>query len=720
MRKNLALFVGVLSLSLFLTIDVRAVSFTASDRFIAESSYNGQVTKLWDAQTGHVAFRSPRKEGIGTRASSTLSGDGHLLFLLRRTSIEVLDANTQQKVSEIPLGSHSGLSIHANRDGSRLILWGETITVIDVTKGAPLSEITECRNEYFAKVSPDGSQVLGLCGEATPQGGWRTYLKLFDANTGKILHILNGPEKAILAFMTEISFSAGGRFAILNSTYFHGIWDTQSGKPLTVQDTGLAEVGSISVSRDEKAMVISGRSMKVIDIDTGQLLQSIPKHCDQSILSLDRTSLFCANYYGLSEWDLISGKLRRWLHKRESHDDCLLELSQNGSLLAYTNLPPSGYKSKGTLVFDTRSGRAKFGLQTMSPNGKAKISVDAYGKRFAWLASQYLVEVRNIETGALEHQIALPTYTVWSDLQLSPDGNKVLVPHSTHLTVVYDVKTGTPLLSSDNMGWDNQVTACFSPNGNAVLMGNYSGTYQVHPGRLIDLNSGQIVGSINAEFSGCTFLDQDTVVITDNGYSQFEVWSLSSGTRISAQKSGLDPKFYMESGLVVDPAGGAVEVREIRTGAIKLKLPEGRHPLRLSTDGKLLAVMHHRMFEVWSVADKREIGHADLFAWGTRVTFSPDGKRTSVIGIGGDTCHYGGIEQIFDIHPDRLESVSRSSWRETPCYSSDTYFFNASHVPNQPDWFVGSDQGFLTLMDISAGSPTARWKAEIDLEGDGR
>ena len=145
-------------------------------------------------------------------------------------------------------------------DGKTLVSgsWGETIRLWDVNTGNLLHAIKWHAQISSVSFSPDG-KTLAI-------GGWnwdlQQTIRLWDANTGDRIHTLKGPKGVVLS----VSFSPDGQtLASGTDNTTIGLWDVNTGKFLCPLEGHTGAVLSVSFSPDGQTLA-SGSADKTIHL----------------------------------------------------------------------------------------------------------------------------------------------------------------------------------------------------------------------------------------------------------------------------------------------------------------------------------------------------------------------------------------------------------------------------------------------------------------------
>jgi WD40 repeat protein len=175
-------------------------------------------------------------------------------------------------------GHMSGvLSLCWNRDGGRLVsgAYGDgTARVWDVESGkADLAIETGLRHVEAVIYSPDTTMV------ATGGSSWhdREYLKIWDANTGKLVANLKGHTRRVYC----LAWTADGK-TLISGSRDHSIrmWDTTTWQQIAVLTGHTSDVIGISISPNGRILVSASydTTARLWNLESGQLISSPLQH----------------------------------------------------------------------------------------------------------------------------------------------------------------------------------------------------------------------------------------------------------------------------------------------------------------------------------------------------------------------------------------------------------------------------------------------------------
>ena len=274
----------------------------------------------------------------------------------------------------------------------------------ETESGKELYRVKNCSHLVF---SPDGKKFVTTGNEL---GKTLTITKIFEAESGKVLHSLEGDWSPLkfLAFR-PIAFSPDGTkiIAVSEDGFIH-IWDVETGKPLKKFE-GYAVA---AFSPDGKKIVTTGKdgSVRILDAESGKELKKLVGHADRvnsAVFTPDGKKVITASYFDKTAriWDIESEKE---LHKLESSKKWDMKI---------VNTSPT--------VF--------------SPDGKSVLIIDGDMRVLNW----------DIETGEEWRSLTLRTNLYEDDYMnifaaFSPDGKQIMTVLGLDIRI-WDVRTGREL-----------------------------------------------------------------------------------------------------------------------------------------------------------------------------------------------------------------------------------------------------------------------------------
>lgn len=188
------------------------------------------------------------------------SPDGTRWLIARYGSVEIVNAETRERVVE--LKGHPGKvnAAHFSKDGSLVISasgvtgMSGAATVWDAASGKKLRELGEGHGDvlYDAEISPDG----GLIATA----GYDRQIRLWDAKSGALIRLIEGHNGAIF----DLAFSPDGKIlASASGDETIKLWKVSDGQRLDTLNQPQAEQFSTAFTPDGKFVVGAGADNRI-------------------------------------------------------------------------------------------------------------------------------------------------------------------------------------------------------------------------------------------------------------------------------------------------------------------------------------------------------------------------------------------------------------------------------------------------------------------------
>ncbi|NET67353.1 MAG: peptidase C14 [Moorea sp. SIO1G6] len=315
--------------------------------------------------------------------------------------------------------------------------------------------------------SSDGKQILS--------GSWDRTARLWDTESGKLIHQLEGHTGSVEA----IAFSPDGK-QILSGSYDNtvGLWDTESGKLIHQLEGHTDFVNNIAFSPDGK-QILSGsrdRTARLWDTESGKLIHQLEGHTD-SVWSIafspDGKQIISGSYDNtVGLWDTETGKL---IHQLEGHTDnvYVIAFSPDGKQII------SGSKYKTVGLWDTETGKLIHQLEGHTDSVEA-IAFSPDGKQILSGSSDRTARLWDTESGKLIHQLEGHIGRV-NVIAFSPDGKQILSGSRDNTVRLWDTESGKLIHTFE--GHTTYVSAiAFSPDGKQILSGSLDSTVRLWRG----------------------------------------------------------------------------------------------------------------------------------------------------------------------------------------------------------------------------------------------
>jgi WD40 repeat protein len=198
-----------------------------------------------------------------------------------------------------------------------------------------------------------------------------------------------------------------------------------------------------------------------------------------------------------------------------------------------------------------------------------------------------------------------------------------------------EATSGNSLLPIVTLPASDAITsAAFSPDGQTLAMGSYSGA------KLWRVSDGSLLHSITTEAGkAVAFSPDNQILATGLGSTTVKLWRVSDGSRLRTLEgltSDVLSVVFSPDGQMLASASSDYTVKLWRVSdGMPLQKLEGSNPVAFSPDGQTLATGSYsgvKLFRVRDGARLRELtGHSSSVE---SVAFSPDGQ-TLVTGSGG-------------------------------------------------------------------------------------
>lgn len=364
---------------------INFVTFAHDGRELLSASAD-QSIRLWDIRTGKEIRRLVDHGNGHGKDAVALSPDGKTLAFGEGTEIRLLSVADAKVIGNISLPSPnvallSGINlakqIRFSPDGKRLgaLVESAGVFVFDAANCKLLWKNEEHPSDAHSSMSgvafsPDGKTVA-----ATPS--WRKPLRLFDAETGKVIRTFEGSKAA-----GSLIFSDDGK-RIFSSGWERSslIWDVATGKTGGEFSPAPPYYHTASLSPDGRTLALAAqRSIVFYDTATCHLVNT-PEGAHEPInflrFSTDGREVFagayCDHESGLRRWDLANGR-QLFASKPAS----ITALAPDGQTFASSfrdSEPEIAVTATGTLLRKT-NGKLRFlDTLTYSPDGQLLVGM---------------------------------------------------------------------------------------------------------------------------------------------------------------------------------------------------------------------------------------------------------------------------------------------------------------------------------------------------------
>jgi WD40 repeat protein len=293
----------------------KVVALTSSGKTLALGGA-GKETNLWDTADGQLRHRLPLEPGWVAALACT--DDDRTLF------------SASWVAGKGPVDSSTVVELEVRA-------WDVATGHAQGTKTVPVS--VKIRAKRLAALTSDGKRLA--CSNdvppnpADPGQGWEKNVRLWDVDTGRLLHTLRGHPGGV----GRLVFSPNGQTL---ATVGAGdntvkVWDVATGRErLTLRGCGF----SLAFSADSSLLVTGDRDRKVRlwDLDTGRerLALQYADGVTQVALTADGKTLAVGDGRLVKLWDVTTGQLRAAIPGHEPPLS-LLKFSAAGDVLAVSD-----------------------------------------------------------------------------------------------------------------------------------------------------------------------------------------------------------------------------------------------------------------------------------------------------------------------------------------------------------------------------------------------
>jgi WD40 repeat protein/Flp pilus assembly protein TadD len=390
------------------TSPVLCVTFSGDGRRLASIEASGTL-RIWCALTGQD-FLTIRGNTRWTWCLA-FSPDGQRLATgLQDGTVRLWDLTSQQ-VSRILAGSWVRIpSLAFSPDGQRIIgatPWSVRSAtphggVWDLVSGKTLHTLEHKNPVRGVAYSPDGRWLATASDDRTA--------KLWDAQTGKVIHTLSGHTQAVkcVAFSPDSLHVATGS---VDGTA--RIWNVASGKGLRTCSGHSAAVNRLAYSPDGRHLASAGedRAVRIWDPNTGQGVATLDGHAGAvTCMAISPTGRHLASASGklvfLWDWDAV-----------------LPSVTAGGANTPRAAAPRLTLQGHADKVHDL----------AFTPDGH----------RLASTSEDWTVKVWDLETGSLALTLA-EFGEVAHSVAFSPDGRLLVAGSTWNRVRVWDASDPTP------------------------------------------------------------------------------------------------------------------------------------------------------------------------------------------------------------------------------------------------------------------------------------
>jgi WD40 repeat protein len=492
------------------------------------------------------------------------------------------------------------------------------------------------------------------------------YIVVWDRATGKRVHLLTGhkPDSAMLTFTPDSKrlLSMGKEFII---------WDAATGRELTRRDeTGrVAEAKAFSPDLSRVAMIEKGvnSSFWVHDLkQPNKELTAFRGEKDDFVVDIawspDGKRLASACFEGpIRIWDAISVRALREFKCAEAKVHCVTWWPDGKRIVI-------GDDAGRVRVLDAESGKEALKLvEVEGPRSVFQIRFTPDGKRIVATTST-AIQVWDAASGKHLRRIDFAEGQFVTCLCISPDGSEVASYEGAGTIRRYDLNTGR-LLSPRPGPESGGVGLAVSPTGAQLIAAGFDAsvqTWSVEDGRSLRSfrtdGKGWMAVRLSADGSRAAARSSDSSVT---------IWDVSSGKKLktlTANLPWLGSHVLSHDGryCAADFANERVAIWDTASGKLIQSLKPGYvSSVNISPDGRLLALLHDAVVEIWDVGrGKKQYAMAPpQGAKYSNAEFSTDGRDLALLADDGSyrlVEAVSGKEVIEGKLPEAVSSVTFS------------------------------------------------------------
>ncbi|MBC8352054.1 MAG: protein kinase [Planctomycetes bacterium] len=588
---------------------VRASAFSPDGQWVLSGGYDNHA-RLWNIE-GYEEIRVLRGRVLEGHQDAIMavsfSRDGHLIATASRDrTAKIWNADTGEELLSLREG-HSFLASDSAffSDNKRLMTSAvdNTVRIWDVASGVESRRLERTGRAASVAVSHDDRWIATGSDERTA--------KLWNADTGELVHILDGHKVEI----TAVAFSPDDRFVYSGDGNGRGVlWNRQTGEQLRRLDWHTSKVAAARFTPDGARLLTASDDKNVCQWDVSQLaddpgsiapLELVQLKHENSVISLDlsrdgkRALTAC-----------IDGTLRAW------------------------------HVETGSLVNTFNLSSTPVSAAALSSDGRLALSVHS---------EERVVRIWNVETGA-----ALPSGNnpesdafldfnklgglVWS-ARFSNDGNSLLTVGGNEARL-WDIRREMPgSHGREIMTFSPHAavaTANFSPDGQRIVTASWDNSARIWSA-VSGVAELKLIGGHTGYVNSAVFSPKGEFVLTASDDRTVKLWGSRSGDDIRSfegHTGRVRSAMFSPDGTLVLTASEDKTARIWRTATAELVAELKGHEWAVlsaafSADGKsIITGSDDNSARVWNV----ETGETTQILAGhtapvTSVAFSPDGKR---------------------------------------------------------------------------------------------
>lgn len=223
------------------------------------ATYSRYSVTLWNCKTGkRIGTTIEHRHAL---SAVLFSPDGSLLATAadREPGVHLWDTATGKERAPVETGGKEPTRLAFSADGKRLLsTTSNVVTAYDLASRKPLFELRghdEHSDIYDVAASGDGKQFA--------TGGADGSVRVWDAASGKQLHVLRGPKGAVYS----VAYSPDGKALASCTNSICILWDPHKGEEIT--RVAIRGNGRLRFLAGTKSVVIESSPIMRVDFTTG-------------------------------------------------------------------------------------------------------------------------------------------------------------------------------------------------------------------------------------------------------------------------------------------------------------------------------------------------------------------------------------------------------------------------------------------------------------------
>ena len=243
---------------------VTSVCFSPDGRLVASTSYDNTI-RIWNIEA--KTNKKIDKRGVNSIA---FSSDGKKLFSITHRTIDTWQIENKSHLQTLDTGEYSNACFDVSLDGCLLVASynRHALKLLDAHNGECFKILKgHYRNITSVKFSPDNKIIAS----ADSYGE----VKLWDVATGNCLKTIDDFSRGIEC----VCFSPDNKYLACGEEWSSiKIWDMEIGK--LCKQLNVSSKSTVFSPDGQTIASACGRSIKITDIKTGEVLQAIVGHSD--------------------------------------------------------------------------------------------------------------------------------------------------------------------------------------------------------------------------------------------------------------------------------------------------------------------------------------------------------------------------------------------------------------------------------------------------------